>query len=102
MFRHAETHDEMKVTFPFSAISLTHDVEYTVDDEHRGNVTYPVFYITVTDEEQSVTYYVGSKRLVSKPLDCIAEFYLRSYRIGQDMTLPERRACSFRPPSPSA
>lgn len=101
-FRHAETEEEMKLDIPYSAISLTHDVEYTVEDENRGTVTYPVFYVTATDgkAKQSVTYYVGSRELVSRPLDCIADFFVRSHKVGQDMELPDRRSCMWHPPSP--
>lgn len=95
-FRHAETRDVMTIDIPFSSLTLTHDIEYTVDDETKGKVSYPVFYVTAQHEkEQTVTYFAGSERLVSRPLDCIAEFYVRSYEVGKDMKLPQRLSCTF-------
>lgn len=98
--RHGETAEEMTIDVPYSGIVRTYDVEYTVKDEQQGDVAYPVFYMTATDpkEGQTLTYYIGSRHLVSRPLDCIAEFFVRSHEVGKEMKQPEQRACSWKPP----
>lgn len=92
VFTHAETNEQMSVTVPYMGISLTHDVEYAVEDDEKGLVTYPVFYVTAAERprEQPTTYYIAAENLVSNPLDCIAEFYLRAHDVGKGMKLPNR------------
>lgn len=102
VFLHAETDDEVRISVPLLGISLTHDIEFTIDDEQKGDVTYPVFYMNVAEKprEPSVTYYIGARDLVSNPLACIAEFYMRTHEIGKNLKLPEQSACNLTPPSP--
>ena len=104
VFLHAETREEVTITVPLLGISLTHDIEYTIEDEQQGNVNYPAFFIKGAEKPRgpAVTYYIGAQDLVSNPLDCIAEFYLRALEIGKELKLSKRTACTVNPTSRSS
>lgn len=100
-YRHLQTKERLENEVPLRTVRLTHDVEFVIEDETKGNVTYPVFYITANHKQtkKPVTYYMGAENIVSNPLDCIAEFYVRSHEFGTDLKPRKQASCRWQPPS---
>lgn len=96
---HAETGKTMNIEPAYADIVLTHDVAFTVEDDTKGRVTYPVYYLTVAETaqpERQTTYFFASKILVSEPLDCVAQFFVHASPYGRDLDLAETYSMSCR------
>ncbi len=94
-FRHEETNETAQVTYPYASTTITHDIEFPIDDEQRGVVPYRVFYLSFTGDEP-VTFYIAAADEVTDPLDCVADFYVRAHKVGTDLTFDKPAACDLK------
>jgi hypothetical protein len=77
---------------PLSALIISHEARFDIQDPAKGTVPYTVLYVTFVDGEdtdEEITYFFTNPEAVTHPLDCVAEFWMQVHEVGRDVDFDE-------------
>ncbi|PTX58281.1 hypothetical protein C8P63_11728 [Melghirimyces profundicolus] len=86
-----------RISRPFSHLDRSHEVRFDIDEPSRGVIRYPVYYVTFNAEgngsKQEATLFLAPIEPVSRPLDCVVEFWNQIRDLGRDTDFQGNGCC---------